>query len=47
MDDPNQTMALGVGAILLLAAVFLVISIRKKRKNKIDYNTATQTQIDT
>lgn len=46
MDDPNQTMALGVGAILLLAAVFLVISIRKKRKNKIDYNTATQTQID-
>lgn len=47
MDDPNQTMALGVGAILLLAAVFLVISIRKKRRNKIDYNTATQTQIDT
>ena len=45
-SDPNQTMALGVGAVLLLAAAFLFISIRKKRQRRsIDY-TATQTQID-
>lgn len=47
MDDPNQTMALGGAAILMLGAVVLIISIRKKRRNKIDYNTATHTQIDT
>lgn len=45
--DPNQTMALGVGAILLLAAAALFISVRKKRARRhIDFNTSTQTQID-
>jgi len=46
-QDPNQTMALGVGAILLLAAAALFISVRKKRARRhIDFNTSTQTQID-
>ncbi len=43
----DQTMALGVGAVLLLAAAALFISIRKKRaRRQIDFNTATQTQIE-
>lgn len=47
MQDPNQTMALGVGAILLLAAAALFISIRKKKRaRQIDFNTTTQTQIE-
>lgn len=47
MQDPNQTMALGVGAVLLLAAAALFISIRKKRaRRQIDFNTTTQTQIE-
>jgi hypothetical protein len=47
MQDPNQTMALGVGAVLLLAAAALFISIRKKRaRRQIDFNTSTQTQIE-
>ena len=47
MQDPNQTMALGVAAVLLLAAAALFISIRKKRQRRsIDFNTTTQTQID-
>ncbi len=46
-QDPNQTMILGVGAILLLAAAALIVSIRKKRQRRaIDFNTTTQTQID-
>jgi len=46
-QDPNQTMALGVGAVLLLAAAALFISIRKKRaRRQIDFNTTTQTQIE-
>jgi LPXTG-motif cell wall-anchored protein len=46
--DPNQqTFMLGVGAVLLLAAAALFISIRKRRqKRSIDFNTATQTQIE-
>jgi hypothetical protein len=44
---PDQTMALAGGAVLLLAAAALFISIRKKRaKRQIDFNTSTQTQID-
>lgn len=48
MEDPNQqTMALAVGAVLLLAAVALFISIRKRKARRaIDFNTSTQTQID-
>ncbi len=47
MDDPNQTMALGVGAILLLAGVALFIAIRKRRARRpVDFNTTTQTQIE-
>lgn len=46
-NDPQQTMALGVGAVLLLAAVGLFISIRKRKQRRaIDFNTTTQTQID-
>lgn len=46
--DPNsQNFMLGVGAVLLLAAAALFISIRKKRaRRQIDFNTTTQTQID-
>ena len=47
MSDPNQTVALAVGAVLLLAAAGLFISIRKKRaRRQIDFNTSTQTQIE-
>lgn len=46
-EDPNQTMALGVGAILLLAGVLLFIAIRKRRARRpVDFNTSTQTQIE-
>lgn len=48
-DDPDQLMALGAGAILLLAAVALFIIIRKKRARKnaaIDFQTASHTQIE-
>lgn len=46
-DDPNQTMALAVGAILLLAALLLFIVIRKKRTRRdLDFNTSTTTQIE-
>lgn len=46
-DDPNQTMLIGVGAILLLAAIAMFIIIRKRRsKRNIDFQTATHTQID-
>ncbi len=46
-QDPDQTMMLGVGAVLLLAAAALFISIRKKRQRRqIDFNTTTQTQIE-
>lgn len=46
-QDPDQTMMLGVGAVLLLAAAALFISIRKKRaRRQIDFNTTTQTQIE-
>ncbi|MGE4132264.1 MAG: LysM peptidoglycan-binding domain-containing protein [Bdellovibrionales bacterium] len=47
LQDPDQTMMLGVGAVLLLAAAALFISIRKKRQRRqIDFNTTTQTQIE-
>lgn len=47
VQDPDQTMMLGVGAVLLLAAAALFISIRKKRQRRqIDFNTTTQTQIE-
>lgn len=43
----EQTLALGIGAGLLLAAIILFIIIRKKRaRRQIDFNTATQTQIE-
>jgi len=47
-EDPNQTMALGVGAIiLLLAGVILFIAIRKRRARRpVDFNTTTHTQIE-
>ncbi|MCB0364171.1 MAG: hypothetical protein H6624_13725 [Bdellovibrionaceae bacterium] len=46
-DDPNQTMALGVGALLLLASVALFVVVRKKkRRQSLDFNTTTQTQIE-
>jgi hypothetical protein len=46
-QDPDQTMMLGVGAVLFLAAAALFISIRKKRaRRQIDFNTTTQTQIE-
>ncbi len=46
-EDPNQTMALGVGAILLLAGVLLFVAIRKRRARRpVDFNTSTQTQIE-
>ncbi|MCC7405139.1 MAG: hypothetical protein IT288_12140 [Bdellovibrionales bacterium] len=46
-DDPNQTMALGVGALLLLASVALFVIVRKKkRRQSLDFNTTTQTQIE-
>lgn len=48
-DDPDQMMALGAGAILLLAAVALFIIIRKKRARRnaaIDFQTASHTQIE-
>lgn len=47
LANPDQTMALGVGAILLLAAAALFISIRKRKQRRaIDFNTSTQTQIE-
>lgn len=47
LEDPNQTMALGVGAILLLAGVALFIAIRKRRARRpVDFNTSTHTQIE-
>lgn len=46
-QDPNQTMALGVGGILILAALALFVMIRKKKaRRQIDFNTSTQTQIE-
>lgn len=46
-NDPSQTMPLAVGAILLLAAAALFISIRKRKQRRaIDFNTTTQTQIE-
>lgn len=46
-DANQQNFMLGVGAVLLLAAAALFISIRKKRaRRQIDFNTTTQTQIE-
>jgi hypothetical protein len=47
-EDPDQMMALGAGAILLIAAIALFIIIRKKRARRsgIDFQTATHTQIE-
>jgi hypothetical protein len=43
----SDPMVLGIGCVLMLAAVALFISIRKKRsRRQIDFNTSTQTQID-
>lgn len=45
--DPDQTMALGVGALLLFASVALFVMVRKKkRRQSLDFNTSTQTQIE-
>ena len=45
--EPNETMALGVGAILLLAAVAMFIVIRKKKaRRQLEFNTGTHTQIE-
>lgn len=48
LGNPDQTMALGAGAILLLGAVAIFIMIRKRNKarQQIDFHTSTQTQID-
>ncbi|MCB0420034.1 MAG: hypothetical protein KDD61_03510 [Bdellovibrionales bacterium] len=46
-DNQDQTMMMGIGGILALAAVLLFIFIKKKKgRQEIDFNTATQTQID-
>lgn len=46
-DNQDQTMMMGIAGILALAAVLLFIVMKKKRgKQEIDFNTATQTQID-
>lgn len=45
--EPSETMALGVGAILLLAAVAMFIVIRKKKaRRQLEFNTGTHTQIE-
>lgn len=48
LEDPDQMMALGAGAILLFAAIALFIIIRKKRSRRanIDFQTASHTNID-
>ena len=48
LDDPDQMMALGAGAILILASVALFIIIRKKKASKkpMDFNTQTQASIE-
>jgi LPXTG-motif cell wall-anchored protein len=46
-EDPDQTMLLGAGAILLIAGVLLFVLIRKRKaRQDIDFNTATHTQIE-
>lgn len=48
-EDPDQMMAIGAGAVLLIAAIALFIIIRKKRAKSnsgIDFHTATHTQIE-
>jgi hypothetical protein len=47
LENPDQTMAMGAGAILLLGAVALFIMIRKRKaRRQIDFHTSTQTQIE-
>lgn len=47
LENPDQTMAMGAGAILLLGAVALFIMIRKRKaRRNIDFHTSTQTQIE-
>lgn len=42
----DETMMLGIGAVLLLAAVALFIVRKKKARRQLDFNTSTQTQIE-
>lgn len=47
LENPDQTMAMGVGAIVLLGAVAIFIMIRKRKaRRQIDFHTSTQTQIE-
>lgn len=47
LENPDQTMAMGAGAIVLLGAVAIFIMIRKRKaRRQIDFHTSTQTQID-
>lgn len=47
LENPDQTMAMGAGAILLLGAVAIFIMIRKRKaRRQIDFHTSTQTQIE-
>lgn len=47
LENPDQTMTIGVAAIVLLGAVALFVVIRKRRaRRNIDFHTSTQTQIE-
>lgn len=46
VDDSEQTLMMGMGALLLLAAVAVFIVRRKRAQKQLDFNTATQTQIE-
>jgi hypothetical protein len=46
LDNPDQVMALGLGAILLLAAIALFIIRKKRSKKGIDFQTSPNTQIE-
>lgn len=47
LEGQDQTMAMGAGAVLLLASVALFIMIRKRKaRRQIDFHTSTQTQIE-
>ena len=45
-DDSEQTLLMGLGALLLLGAVAMFIIRRKRSQRELDFNTATQTQIE-
>lgn len=47
LGNPDQTMAMAAGAVLLLGAVALFIMIRKRKaRRQMDFHTSTQTQIE-